>query len=50
LVVALNIGDAAAELPAPHVLELLAGVAEIRKPAHPDTQLHLDPAGWAVVS
>jgi cyclomaltodextrinase len=50
LVVALNIGDAAAELPAPHVLEVRAGAAEIRRPAHPDTRLYIDPSGWAVLS
>jgi cyclomaltodextrinase len=48
LLVALNIGDVAAGLPAPQVGELLAGVGEIREPAHPDTRLHIDPACWAV--
>ncbi|GIE94267.1 alpha-amylase family glycosyl hydrolase [Paractinoplanes rishiriensis] len=46
LVVALNIGDATADLPVPQVRELLAGAAEIRPPA----QLRLEPAGWAVAS
>ena len=50
LVVALNISDAAVELAAPHVRELLAGSAEIRRPAHPDTLLRIDPASWAVAS
>jgi cyclomaltodextrinase len=48
LLVALNIGNTAAELPAPQVREVLAGAAAVREPAQPNARLHVDAVGWAV--
>jgi cyclomaltodextrinase len=49
LVVALNVGDAPADLPAPGVGKVLAGSAEITSPWSPAGRVRLEPHGWAVL-
>jgi cyclomaltodextrinase len=49
LLVALSIGDAAVEVPAPHAREVVAGSADLVRPGGPDTAVRLGPHGWAVL-
>ena len=50
LVVALNVGDAAADLPASGAGDVLAGAATVTRPSSASTRVRLDPHGWAVLA
>ena len=49
LLVALSIGDAAVEVPAPGAREVVAGSADLVRPGGPDTAVRLGSHGWAVL-
>ena len=50
LVVALNVGDAPADLEAPGAAEVLAGEATVTQPSSRSTRVRLAPHGWAVLA
>ncbi|MCW2635669.1 MAG: Alpha amylase [Blastococcus sp.] len=50
LVVALNVGEQPADLPAAGAGEVLAGSATVRLPSSPSTRVRLPGAGWAVLA
>ena len=50
LLVALNLADEPADLPAPQAATVIAGSATLTRAGRPDAQVQLEPTGWAVLA